>query len=68
MIDNLKKAEAIKKTVARMVRQGAWLSAAQKDAAAWLDRSEKDRRADVDRYVEEQYAAAGLDARGRKGS
>lgn len=65
-IDTLKKSDTIRKVVARCIGAGYWQRACADEAAAFLDRSERARRADVVAFVAAEYAAAGLDSRGRK--
>ncbi len=64
-IENLKKSDTIRKVVARCIASKYWQSACADEATAFLDRSERGRRADVVAYIASEYAAAGLDSRGR---
>jgi hypothetical protein len=59
MIDDLKKADVIKRIVARNIEAKAWRSAAVEEATAYLDNSEKARRQDVVDYIRLEYNAAG---------
>jgi len=66
-IENLVKAKAIANVVDRATAEGHWKSACVKDAFARLDPSERSdsHRQLVRDYVDDQYAAAGLDAHGK---
>lgn len=64
-IDTLKKAETIRKIVARCISSGYWQSACADEATAFLDRSERSRRSEVIAFVADEYKAAGRDSRGR---
>jgi hypothetical protein len=64
-IDNLKKADVIKRIVARSIDGKAWRSAAEQEAMAYLDKSEKGRRSDVIAYVKAEYDKAGAGFNGR---
>jgi len=64
-IDGLKKADVIKRVVARNIAAKTWRSIAEQEALAYLDKSEKPHRRTVIDYVRAEYDAAGAGPMGK---
>lgn len=64
-LDGLKKADVIRRVVARNIEAKTWRSVTEREAVAWLDKSDMKRKDDVLAYVKAEYDAAGAGFSGR---